>query len=63
VQSPKQEIFDNDEEKEADGRPLETPRDERDTQHDAQSISVATDIPTESETDYVSRRGSIDNEK
>ncbi|CAF3754296.1 unnamed protein product [Rotaria socialis] len=63
VQSPKQEIFDNDEEKEADGRPLETPRDERDTQHDAQSISVATDIPTESEIDYVSRRGSIDNER
>jgi hypothetical protein len=43
---------------------LETPRDERDTQQDAQSISIATDIAASSETDNDdSRRPSIDNEK
>jgi len=43
---------------------LETPRDERDTQHDAQSISTATDIVASSETDNdASRRPSTDNEK
>ncbi|CAF4302830.1 unnamed protein product, partial [Rotaria sp. Silwood2] len=63
ILSPKQDIFDNDEEKEIEGRPLETPRDERDTQHDAQSISVTTELQIESESDHDSQHGSIDNEK
>ncbi len=55
---------DEDERKKPELKPLETPRDERDTQHDAQSISIATDITASSETDNDdSRRLSIDNEK
>ena len=51
------------EEKEIDSRPLETPRDERDTQDDAQSISVTSDLPKEPDTDYDSRRESLDYDK
>ncbi len=59
---------DDDEEEEEDKepkfKPLETPRDERDTHHDAQSLSITTDITASSETDNDdSRRPSIDNEK
>ncbi|CAF4463179.1 unnamed protein product [Rotaria sp. Silwood2] len=50
--------------KEPEFKPLETPRDERDTQNDAQSVSIATDLAASSETDNDnSRRPSIDNEK
>ena len=52
-----------DEEIEIESRPLETPRDERDTQHDAQSISVATDLPNESEIDQDSQQESLNNDK
>ncbi|CAF0959170.1 unnamed protein product [Rotaria sordida] len=62
ILSPKQDIFDNNEEKEVEGRLLETPHDERDTQQDALSISVTTDLPIESETDHDSRHASIHNE-
>ncbi len=60
-------FFDDDEEEEekpAKLKPLETPRDERDTQHDAQSLSITTDIAASSETDNDdSRRPSTDNGK
>lgn len=59
----RQEQQDKSEDKENDLRPIETPRDERDTQHDAQSISLTNDIPIESETDDDSRRNSFDKEK
>ncbi len=43
---------------------METPRDERDTQHDVLSVSIATDIAGSSETEHDdSRRPSTDNEK
>ena len=43
---------------------LEASRDERDTQHDAQSISIATDLAVSSETDVDnSNQASSDNEK
>jgi hypothetical protein len=43
---------------------LETPREERDTQNDAQSLSIATDLAASSETDSNnSRRPSTDIEK
>lgn len=58
-----EKVVEKSEEKEVESRPLETPRDERDTQHDAQSISVITDLPNESETDHDSRRESLDNDK
>lgn len=58
-----QEQEDKNEEKEIESKPVETPRDERDTQHDAQSISMATDLPIESETDHDSQRESSDSEK
>jgi hypothetical protein len=61
--SLQEDIFNNEEEKELDSKPLETPRDERDTQHDALSISVLTDLPDESDADYDDARASIDNEK
>jgi hypothetical protein len=51
------------EEIEIDLRPVETPRDERDTQHDAQSISITTDLPNESEIDHDSRQESLNNDK
>jgi hypothetical protein len=45
-------------------KPLETPREERDTTHDALSISIATDIAASSETENdESRRPSTDNGK
>lgn len=61
------DFFDDDEEeeeKEAVVKPMETPREERDTQHDAQSISIATDLAalSESEADD-SHKPSTDNEK
>ncbi|CAF4813601.1 unnamed protein product, partial [Rotaria sp. Silwood1] len=51
-------------EKEPELKPLETSRDEPDTQHDAQSMSIATDLGVSSETDNdSSRRPSTDNGK
>ncbi|CAF1165406.1 unnamed protein product [Rotaria sordida] len=61
------DFFDDDDEEEEEKpqlKPLETPRDERDTRQDAQSISIATDLSAASETDNdSSRRPSSDNEK
>ena len=65
------DFFDDDDEEEEEEekkpavfKPLETPRDERDTQHDAQSLSIATDLAASSETDNdISRRLSSDNGK
>ncbi len=59
----KQDISNQNQEKEIELRTVETPGDERDTQLDAQSISVTTDLPIESETDYDSQKESFDNEK
>ncbi|UJR32051.1 hypothetical protein I4U23_019518 [Adineta vaga] len=53
----------DDEEKEIDLGTLETPRDERDTQHDALSISNANDLANETKYDNDSRRSSIDHDK
>ncbi|CAF4952303.1 unnamed protein product [Rotaria sp. Silwood1] len=55
ILSPKQNIFEE--------RPLETPRDERDTQDDALSISVTTDLPNEFEIDHDSQHININNDK
>jgi hypothetical protein len=51
------------EEIEIESRPVVTPRDERDTQHDALSISVITDLPNDSEIDLDSQRESLNNDK
>ncbi|CAF1433637.1 unnamed protein product, partial [Adineta ricciae] len=51
------------EDKDFGGETLETPRDERDTQHDAVSISNTNDEPFENKSNYDSRRSSIDNDK
>ena len=48
---------------EEDLRHLETPRDERDTQHDALSISIANGLPMETKSNNDSRRTSIESEK
>ncbi len=56
-------MFDKIEEKQIESRPVETPRDERDTHHDAQSISIVSDLQNESENDYDSRRASVDTDK
>lgn len=42
---------------------METPRDERDTQDDAQSISVISDLPKESSANDDNRRESLDYNK
>ncbi|CAF0746161.1 unnamed protein product [Adineta ricciae] len=58
---------DDDEEKQEEAaavKPMETPREERDTQHDAQSISIATDLAALSQSeDDDSHKLSTDNEK
>ncbi|CAF1433270.1 unnamed protein product, partial [Adineta steineri] len=57
---------DEDEKKEPEVKPLETPREERDTQHDAQSLSIATDLAELSESDDDDSHkpsSSTDNEK
>jgi len=70
IKEKERDFFDDDDDdelpqpKKPEIKPLETPRDERDTQHDAQSISIATDIGGSSETEPDdSRRPSTDNEK
>ncbi|UJR14698.1 hypothetical protein I4U23_001691 [Adineta vaga] len=55
---------DDDDEEEEEVKPFETPREERDTQHDAQSISIATDLAALSEDDNDdSAKASTDTEK
>ena len=48
----------NDQKKKVESKLLETPRDERDTQHDALSVSIATDLAASSGTDNDSPRPS-----
>lgn len=66
IATKRDDFFDDEEgeeekpKKEAEMRPVETPRDERDTQHDALSISIATDIAAESDIETDSRRPSSD---
>ncbi|CAF5149446.1 unnamed protein product, partial [Rotaria socialis] len=49
ITTKRRDFFDDEEEEEEEEKkpelkPLETPRDERDTLHDALSVSIATDI-------------------
>ncbi|CAF1521120.1 unnamed protein product [Rotaria magnacalcarata] len=67
ITTKRRDFFDDEEEEEKkpELKPLETPRDERDTLHDALSVSIATDIAaasSETENDD-SRRPSADNLK
>ncbi|CAF3413038.1 unnamed protein product, partial [Rotaria socialis] len=69
ITTKRRDFFDDEEEEEEEKKPelkpLETPRDERDTLHDALSVSIATDIAadsSETENDD-SRRPSADNLK
>ena len=66
VPKKERDFFDDDdeEEEEAAVKPMETPREERDTHHDAQSISIATDLAALSQSeDDDSYKPSTDNEK
>ncbi|CAF0725174.1 unnamed protein product [Adineta steineri] len=70
AQTKERDFFDDDsdedEKKEPEVKLLETPREERDTQHDAQSLSIATDLAGLSDSDDDDSHkpsSSTDNEK